>query len=220
MNRAGGVSLWGNSELQRDIEPPRSRQPHISTTPELLGHEEGVCGFCTCIYTKHSWGMVLPCQHWNTLSGPRWPSTDAALSLWSCITSYYTSVRGFLTSLHRGVAGDKHRPILWLSLCLEQRLQCVLVSAHTVYDYNNAKEVINLINSVCKQQHKDTVCFLPFFSLARSLPQLSVSVSLSITAPPLSLSRFNTGVFQSWWWASESARSVWSREKKTSAPSQ
>lgn len=54
-----------------------------------------------------------------------------------------------------------------------------LDSAQIVCDSNYAKEVINLINSVCKQQHKDKVSLLPpFLSLSLFLSLHSLSLCL------------------------------------------
>ena len=60
-----------------------------------------------------------------------------------------------------------------------------LLSFEFVCDCNYAKEVINLINSICKQQRKDVSLF-PSFLLSISL-LLSLSFSLSLRSISISL---------------------------------
>lgn len=93
---------------------------------------------------------------------------------------------------------DKHRHVLWLSLCLELQLSRVLILAQTVRDCNYAKEIINLINSVCKQQYKETVSLLPpFISLSVSPTVHSLSLYLLLLSlypsPNLTQGSFSLG---------------------------
>lgn len=63
-----------------------------------------------------------------------------------------------------------------------------------VCDCNYAKEVINLINSVCKQQHKDTVSLRPLFLSLRRLSLFLCLLPLSLyPSPNLTLGSFSLG---------------------------